>query len=233
MSFFNTLSYLDIQLTQAATSTPTTWTTADSFFKASQTGKLSADARGQGSGSSAPTVANHGQIRSMTLPPNWVEGQSTSGGIGSRLFREVHPVDAPDAKLCFYYRGLPTREEVGNTFSAILAKPAHILSKGEINSISEILRGKDNPKTFSAQMIKTEDINGKRVLTLNGRLIQKQEDVKAILIDADGTGTVIQEIYFQAPKELYLRFMKGARDAMNSIVWKKSFELSSTVPDYQ
>jgi hypothetical protein len=221
MSFFNTLSLLDIQLTQAATYTPTTWTTADSFLSASKTGKLAAAVLAQSSTISAPTVVNHGQIRRISLPANWVEGQSASGGIGSRSFREVHPVEAPDANLCFYYRGLPISEETGKHFRAMLNKPPHILTQTEIRSISEVLRGKDNPRKFSAQMIKSEDINGKRVLTVNGRLIEKQEDVKAMLVDADGTGTVIQEIYFQAPKELYLRFMKSARDAMNSIVWKQ------------
>jgi hypothetical protein len=174
----------------------------------------------QGSQSDISTLTDHGQIAKMSLPPGWEEGPATSGGIGTRSFREVHPEADADAKLCFYYRGLPASDEAGKNFKQILDKQPHILTKNEIVSITEILRGKDDPKTFTPVMIRTEDINGKRVLTVNGRLNEKQADLKSILIDAEGTGTVVQEIYFQAPKELYLRYMKAARDAMNSIQWK-------------
>jgi len=186
----------------------------------SKTSGSKPDARLHGSQSAAMTIINHGQIEKMPLPQGWEEGQPNSGGIGTRSFREIHPPADPDAKLCFYYRGLPASDGAGKNFKEILDKPPHILTKNEIISISEILRGKDDPKTFSPIMIKTEDINAKRVLTVNGRLNEKQADLKAILVDADGTGKVVQEIYFQAPKELYLRYMKAARDAMNSIEWK-------------
>jgi hypothetical protein len=165
-------------------------------------------------------VEDRGQIKEMTLPAGWEEGPSTSGGIGTRSFREVHPAEFPDAKLCFYYRGLPTSDAAGAAFKAVLDQPPHILSSKEISSLGEILRGKDDPNTFSPLMIKTEDVNGKRVLTVNGRINEKQDDLKEILVDADGTGKVVQEIYFQAPKELYTRYMKAAQDSMKTIEWK-------------
>jgi len=166
------------------------------------------------------TIENHGQIARITLPAGWEEGPSTSGGVGVRSFREVHPVHDPDAKLCFYYRGLPTGEAAGKCFREILEKPAHILTKAEIASIGETMRGKDDSKVFSPIMIKTEDLNGKRILAINGRYSERQDDVKSVLVDADGSGRVVQEIYFQAPKELYLRYMKAAREAIESIEWK-------------
>jgi hypothetical protein len=166
------------------------------------------------------TIENHGQIAKITLPSGWEEGPSTSGGVGTRSFREIHPVADPDAMLCFYYRGLPTSDQAGKNFRAVLDKSPHILTRAEISSIGETMRGKDDPATFSPIMIKTEDLNGRRILAINGRLVEKQADVKCILIDAVGDGRVVQEVYFQAPKELYLRHMKAAREAIESIEWK-------------
>jgi hypothetical protein len=34
---------------------------------------------------------------------------------------------------------------------------------------------------------------------VDGRLNEKQADLKEILVDADGTGKAVQESYFQAP----------------------------------
>jgi hypothetical protein len=166
------------------------------------------------------TIENHGQIKKITLPAGWVEGPATKGGIGTRSFREWHPVSDPDAKLCFYYRGLPTSAAAGKKFREVLDKPPHILTKAEITSLGETMRGKEDQSIFSPIMIKTEELNGKLVLTVNGRVTDRQADVKSIYVDADGTGKVVQEIYFQAPKELYLRYMKAAREAMESIEWK-------------
>jgi hypothetical protein len=196
------------------------WDALEQLLSNSKTNDKGLDTNMKGAQSEVGTITNHGQIAKMTLPAGWEEGPSTSGGIGTRSFREVHPIADPDAKLCFYYRGLPTSAEAGKSFRTVLDKPPHILTRAEIGSLNEVLRGKNDPTVFSPVMIKTEDINGKRVLTVNGRLNEKQADVKSILIDADGSGTVVQEVYFQAPKELYLRYMKAARDAMESIEWK-------------
>jgi hypothetical protein len=204
----------DVQYVHAA------WQSFENLLAGSTKVKQGLDAVSKDSKEPGETITDRGQIKSMTLPSGWEEGPSTSGGIGTRSFREVHPSEFPDAKLCFYYRGLPASEKAGENFKAILDKPAHILTGAEISSIGEILRGKDDKATFSPLMIKTEDVNGKRVLTVNGRLNERQDDLKEILVNADGTGRVVQEIYFQAPKELYTRYMKDAQNAMNTIEWK-------------
>ncbi|HEY9715418.1 MAG TPA: hypothetical protein V6C72_18235 [Chroococcales cyanobacterium] len=165
-------------------------------------------------------MKDHGQIKEMALPKGWVDGIESAGQQGTESFKEVHPKDAPDATLCFYYRGLPMTECSADTFKSILDKPPHVLSTSEIKSLSEVLRGKDNPDSFAAVMIKTEDLNGKRVLMVNGRLKDTQEDLQGVLVDADGSGKFVQEIYFQAPKDLYMRYNKEARQALKSIEWK-------------
>ena len=41
-----------------------------------------------------------------------------------------------------------------------------------------------------------------------------------MLIDVDGTGLTVQEIYYQAPKEDYLHYLQEAKAAFQSIEWK-------------
>jgi len=167
-------------------------------------------------------LENHGQIVRMQFATGWVEGpkHTFQGGIGTRSFREFHPTDTPDAMMCFYYRGLPAGEAVGALFHNMLAKDPHLLAPEEYDSIREVLRDKHNPEDFSLVMAQVEDFNGKRVLTVFGRYVKIQEDLYEIFVDADGTGRVIQEIYFQAPVEAYMKYLQEAIGAMKSIEWK-------------
>lgn len=165
-------------------------------------------------------VIGKGQIASMSLPRGWVEGKTVSGGVGTRSWQEFHPPASPDANLCFYFRGLPASQEGGAAFRAVLDKPAHVLSQSEINSLGEVLRGKNDPTDFTAVMIRTEDLNGKKVLMVSGRLNRTQEDLHEILLDTRGDGKTVQEIYFQAPKDLYMKYIKDVKDSFKSIEWK-------------
>ena len=163
-----------------------------------------------------------GQVSAMSLPPGWKEGKPEKSGTGTSSFREFHPEERPDAKLCFYYRGRRLSEEAGRTFHSILEKPAHILSPVEVQSLQEVLRDRARPDDFSMLVCKTEDLNGKRVLVVEGRYKQTQEETRAILVDSDGTGTAVQEIYYQAPKDDFSKYLLTASSAMKSIQWKST-----------
>lgn len=163
-------------------------------------------------------VSDLGQISEMTLPQDWKLGTTDSGSGGT--FREYHPAGRPEVKICFYYRGQRIGEEEGAAFKAVLDKPAHVLSKAEIQSLTEVMRNKHDPKVFHMMGAHTEDLNGKRVLVVEGRFVEKQYDTRSIYVDSDGTGTAVQEIYFQAPKADYMMTVKQAQDAFRSIKWK-------------
>ncbi len=169
-----------------------------------------------------PEVKNHGQIAEMTLPKGWVGGApyKFSGGIGTRSFREVHPADAPNAMLCFYYRGLPISADGGKAFHDLLQKPPHALTEDELKSLSEVLRDKARPEDFKVSSVRTQDWNGRRVLVVEGRYPGIQEDTTEIFVDASGDGRAVQEIYYQAPTDVYAKYATAAKDSMKSIDWK-------------
>ena len=169
----------------------------------------------------ATAIYDHGQIRHMSIPPGWEEGEPEAYlGIGYRSFREVHPMLDPAAKLCFFYRGGPIRPLPGERFHALITSPAHMLSFSEIKTLGEVLRDRQSPTDFAMTMARTEDISGKRVLVVEGRYLDANDETRALFVDADLTGRVIQEIYFQAPRQLYLRYGRLVRDMMNSIAWR-------------
>jgi len=168
-------------------------------------------------------IVNHGQIDRMTFPQGWVAGEpAPNPGIGSRSFREVYRSDDRDSSMCFFYRGLPVNDQAAQTFRAVLSVPAHELTQAEIEPLSEILRFKTPVKSeqFTMTSARTEDLNGKLVLIVEGRYTGGAEQIYEIYVDADGSGRFVQEIYFQAPKEQYERHFKEASDAINSIRWK-------------
>ncbi len=166
------------------------------------------------------TIRDHGQIRTMVLPGGWVEERREEGSIGSRSFWSFHPPASPGVRICFYYRGRLVSPEAGQKFSAVLKVPPHWLTSTQIASLAEIIREKKDPDDFQALLFQINNFNGKKVLLVEGRYKTIDEDTIALYIDADGTGRAIQEIFFQAPKGDYPRYLKEAKAALGSIVWK-------------
>ena len=168
------------------------------------------------------SVSDIGQVENMQLPSSWKEGIIQRTGAGTGNFKEYHPVNDPGASMCFYYRGMLTSPEEGSNFHKVLQEAAHHLSQVEIDSLAQTMRNKD-ADVFSMQDARTEDIKGKRVLIVEGSFHKdkhNQTDTRAIYVDADGTGTAVQEIYYQAPKSSYAKYLKEVQEAMNAIDWK-------------
>lgn len=161
-----------------------------------------------------------GQIDEMKLPSGWQEGPEAKPTGGSSLYREFHPADHPDVKLNFYYRGRRISEQAGKTFHDLLQKPAHILQGAELDGLKEVLRDKSNPESFKTLMAKTEDIAGKRVLVVEGHYPASDLETRSLFIDSDGTGTAVQEVFYQAPRADYSKYLPAANTAIKSIIWK-------------
>ncbi len=165
-------------------------------------------------------ITDIGQVQRMVLTDQWtVPAHQPEVPAGSG-FHEYFVKDRPEVKICFYYRGRRTSERSGEAFRGVLQKPPHVLLASEIDALAETLRNKDDKSVFSLLNARTEDINGKRILIVEGRYIAKQYDTQALYIDSDGTGTAVQEVYYQAPKQEYAIFLKQAREAIKSIQWK-------------
>src|SRR5215813_3760564 len=145
-------------------------------------------------------IVNQGQIERMTFPEGWVAGEPVPNpGIGSRSFRDIHRTDDKDASVCFFYRGLPVSDRAANYFRAVLEVATHKLTDSEVESIQEILRFKTpfRSEQFTITSARTEVISGKRVLVVEGSYTTSGDRIYEIYVDADGSGSIVQEIYYQ------------------------------------
>jgi hypothetical protein len=161
-----------------------------------------------------------GQVHEMKIPSGWMEGQSVKPVGGSSLFREFHPSEDPEVKLCFFYRGRRVSDQSAKAFHSALEQPAHTLKANELESLREVLREKGNPQQFNITAARTEDLNGKRVLVVEGKYLNTELESRALFVDSDGSGSAVQEIYYQAPRAQYAQNLQAAIDAMKSIRWK-------------
>lgn len=168
-------------------------------------------------------VSNFGRVGSILLPPGWVERQPEPDEANpKRKLREFHPQESTDVKMCLFFRGHKVAEENASAFKTLLEKPPHFLTPTELKSVAEIVRDKADKTVFKVIVIATRDVNGLPVLVTEGRYLETNQDVYAIHADADGSGSIVQEVIYQGPKEDYLRFFSEALGAIKSIQWKPS-----------
>jgi hypothetical protein len=164
-------------------------------------------------------LKNEGPISSMQLLEKWLEAKAVKAVANDHL-REFISTDNKNVKLCFYCRGNRIAAGAARDFHGILQEPDHILSEEEIESLSIVLRNAAYTESFSTSSIKTQTINGKRVLIVEGIWRVNQIFDLSIFIDSDNTGSVVQEIHFFAPALNSDNYLKDAHEAIESITWK-------------
>jgi hypothetical protein len=169
---------------------------------------------------SGQVVHNIGPINNITLPADWRPGRSKHRVLGQSAYEEYTPPNDPDVCFFFFYRGLPLEPETARAFAAILRQPPHSLQPAEFESIKPVLRGKENRQQFEINGIQTQNLNGRVVLAITGLYKEDQKQMLSMLVDADGSGAVVEEIEFMAPKDKYAQYLPQAQNAMRSVCWK-------------
>jgi hypothetical protein len=89
----------------------------------------------------------------------------------------------------------------------------------ELTQLTEVLRNKESEDGFALAAAQTKEINGKMVLQVEGTFKKQKVDNVSLYIDADGTGSAVQEIFYQGPQDAN-EHKRQAKRAMASIHWK-------------
>ncbi len=166
-------------------------------------------------------VNNLGQIASMTMPFDFEKGDQSGGTFANNSFREYHQVASPEVKFYFEYRGGRISGDSANQFHKTLAETAHDLTSIEIENLQGVLGAKrTNKDDFQLNLARTEDLNGKLVLVLEGRFLHHDLSVRTLFVDSDGTGSAVQEISFQSPTADFADKTAMCSKVFNSIKWK-------------
>lgn len=179
--------------------------------------KLSLEATGSTSNQNQQRVKlSFGQVDSVSLRADWERGVTQES---PAPFSEYHSSKFPETKLCFYYRGQRMSDAASENFAHTLARPNHSLSKTEIKSLQELLGAKADEHSFKILDARTQSLNGKHVLIVRGAYTEKHYETESVYVDSDGSGSAVQEIYWQSPRAQYVA-QGQARAALRSISWK-------------
>jgi hypothetical protein len=165
----------------------------------------------------AATLKKQGQIKSMELPHGWIE-IPVEKHIASDFLKEYRAPENEEVKLSFYYRGKRIAPGGAADFLTVLALPDHELSEEEFISVDLVVRNASDPEFFVLSSSRTEMINGKRVLIVEGIWNTGIVDM-AMFIDSDKTGSAVQEVHYQAPEKDFGRYVEQVEDSFKTIVW--------------
>ncbi len=125
------------------------------------------------SGTKELSIENIGQVKQLNLPSNWAEEDSATA-FGASTFKSYADREHPGAKLCSYYRGERLDGQSAESFNNLLNQPAHSLSRSELQELSTVTRSKyGTPNEFALFSASTSNVNGKRVLAVEGRVVEK------------------------------------------------------------
>ena len=170
-------------------------------------------------------IEEFGTIARMPLPAGWLPAPQKSRketDIATLVkFTEPHN---PDIQICFHIRGTPISDAQAENFRGVLAKDPHILHGDEWWSIHQVLNRMALSDEFTIASVHTENLNDRKVLVSEGRWKDSDYNMYSVFIDADGSGSVIEEIYYAAPKSDYFMFLTVASQAIKSVEWAKTSE---------
>jgi hypothetical protein len=144
---------------------------------------------------------------------------ATASTSHSFSLREFKPANTEDVRLCLYYRGQPISDSAGQTIQAVLGEKPHSLTTREIADLNEVLDDIAYPELFSILSIRTDDLNGKRILLVEGRWLKEQWDTYSLFISCNESGTIIQQVYFLAPVRQYANFIAMVKRCLGAIEW--------------
>lgn len=164
-------------------------------------------------------VTNVGAVDRLTLPAGWVAGKETNniGGLGRS--QQYTAPGTENVELTLFDRGRRYNSNAA-AFKDVLSKPAHDLTAAEQKSLGSILGNYEDTRAFKMSSCKTEDLNGKCVLVIEGTWNVNGHRSHSVLVSPDGTGSTVQEIFYKAPQDQYEKHLPSVQSSMKSIRWK-------------
>ncbi|HEY9681116.1 MAG TPA: hypothetical protein V6C86_06005 [Oculatellaceae cyanobacterium] len=167
-------------------------------------------------------VVDHDSIKSISLPDGWREFEVPQQGFELSTLREFRPADSinDDVSLSLYNRGLALDDETAQDFFSLLTAPPHVLTSDELDQVHLVLNDANDPERFSFAEAKTEFLNGRPAMIVEGRWLRSQTDMLRIYIDIKGDGRFVQEVSFSAPIADYKRWISDVRACLQTLSWK-------------
>ncbi|MBX9568011.1 MAG: hypothetical protein K2X77_03910 [Candidatus Obscuribacterales bacterium] len=166
-----------------------------------------------------PDILNIGAIDEMKLPTGWTKGAEKQNIAGQGTSKQFLAPGKNDVEITVFDRGRRYSANA-NAFKSVLDKAPHVISPFELQSISTVLGNYNDARAFEMSSCKTENINGKNVLVIEGTWKANGHKSYSVIANPDGKGETVQEIYFKAPEPEYKAQANSAIQSIKSIRWK-------------
>lgn len=170
-------------------------------------------------------LKDEGQVKTLTLPANWTEEPEppeTEDELvihGPQCKSFVLKTNL-EVKLSFFFRGFPVSKSTGEAFHNILAAGPHDLNADELESIAMIVREASEPEYFDLSTLRVDALKDRIVLVVEGFAKEQERYDLGIYIDADGTGSIVQEIHYSAPPQVYGNHRAEVMSILNTLEWR-------------
>lgn len=132
-----------------------------------------------------------------------------------------HLAEATKVQFILHYREKTLDSDSQYSFAKILAKEAHELDLQEREEIEMVLRNASEKEYFGFSNIRTELLNGRMVLIIEGIWKHTAMNTYGVFISKDSPPGFVEEIHYLAPQASYSMHIGKALDALNSIRWKE------------
>ncbi len=166
-------------------------------------------------------IQNQGQIKSMELPASWQLLDDYDPHAAQPSYLRYGPGNLANVELYLYFPGRALPGAVQQSIKNILGGPERQLSATEIDSISILLRDASLPGAFSFLNVRSQNWKGKKVLLVEGRWNEIQQDRFWLIVPSNSECETHQEIWFQAPSDVYPAQLRNARQALETICWSE------------
>lgn len=158
---------------------------------------------------------------SMPIPEGFAKGAVINE---SYALTEYPLTDNPDVKLNLFYRGHRMSAGASTSFDKLL-KDGNVgdrISNPQAEPLNEVLDDKGNPANFRVMSAKIEELDGRKVLMVEGEYTKEGLRSRTYYVNAPDTvrpGSVVQEITYLAPNAEYDSHLLKVNRSIKALKW--------------
>lgn len=163
------------------------------------------------------TIPGMAPVRGLETPNGWEREITECGLDRTACSVSFRPPDGSDTTLSFYDRGYPVLGAGAEKFRELIDKPPHSLTADEIEQLTEQVIGPLADKSaFAITHARTEELNGKRVLTIDGDWSSGKK-FHGYFIPAQNHR--IRELFFEGDTAEFDLNFRSAQRSISTIQW--------------
>jgi hypothetical protein len=164
-------------------------------------------------------MSNQGAVKAIQLPDGWVEKEVQREPLSLLNVRRFQSPSEPGVQVQFVSRGCRYSSTVAGRLSTFLQREASPLTADEYRQLAPLLLDLADESMFELHGVCTFDLNGRRVLLVQGRWRPQQYWLTTVFIDVYGTGEVVEEVICIAPFAKHLEIQAMLDGILRSIEW--------------